>query len=274
MKKINDDPNFYKDIDIIHKKSGSINSDIHRTYHECFRIYYFDTTDGFLIYDGNEYQIKQSQTIIIRPNTVYTLDNIDGDVLYYDFQFLDKKSSYNCKSIFLNEYIFDIEKQKFLRNIFYQVLEEDKDNLGASKLFVSGLGLTLLALIFRSMKGINIRGIASKEVSRPNIFLLSEIETKLNEDFAYYCNITNLCYGIGISENKLYKLIKETYGISPKDWISDIKIERIKVRLVERVSVYDLSEELGFSSLSYMFRFFKQRTNQTINEYLKGYSNK
>lgn len=269
-------PNFYKDVDLIFEGSGILTEGLTRTYHQFFRILLIDNEPTTLVLNNETLNLVKNQVVVINPNNIYELKLADmskESVLYYDFNFLDKKSQYNCAGLFKNEFIFNIDDFTFFKESLEKAIAETTQPLHAQNLVVSGIGLILLGLIFRSFQNTN-NYVLNNNLTRNDIFLLSEIENKLNEDFAFYCVVSNLCHGIGISENKLYKLIKSTYNISTKEWISEIKTTKIKLRLIERISPYQIADELGFSSLAYMRRFFKQHTNQSINEYLELFSNK
>lgn len=266
--------NFLKDVDIIFKGTGLIDSNLKNSYHFWFRILYFYKNDSTIVLDNRQIKINEKQIVVIRPNQIYTIENEHSEVYYYDFQFLDKKSIYDLNNLFNYEYIFNIEDIDYVDFIILQLQKEEQNKKRSFNLLVSGIGLSLLATIFRAMQNDLVLKRNSISANRSDIFLLTEVESKLNENFAFYSNINNLCFGLGISENKLYKLIKHHYSISTKEWISNIKIEKIKVMLIERRNIYDIASKLGFQNKDYMSRFFKNRTGQSINEYLSGFSNK
>ncbi|WP_423364407.1 AraC family transcriptional regulator [Mycoplasma sp. P36-A1] len=274
MSKIeNTSPYYYKDIDILYEGAGILEYMDDKKYHDFFRICYFEDTKGILHYEGTSYQISENQTVVIKPNTVYDIDSYDDNVKYFDLNFLDKKSIYNIDQLFKTEFIFNIN-DLFYRQCFIKTINEANDEKGSKLLLQSGIGFCLLSMIFREMKLSKGVEINKREISRNNIFLLSEIETKLNEDFISNSIISNLAYAVGVSENKLYKVIKETYDVSPKQWILEMKIKKIKIMLVERKTYQEITDLLAFSSVSHMSATFKKYVGCTPNNYLKNYSNK
>ncbi|MEG0686833.1 MAG: AraC family transcriptional regulator, partial [Erysipelotrichales bacterium] len=243
-------------------------------YHDSFRIIFFDESFGTLYYEGKKMPILKNMAVVIRPYIIYRLESDSNEIKYFDFNFLDKKSTYNINELFTNEYIIELNSDLFFKQCFDKALLESKEELGSKILLQSGIGFCLLSTIFRNMKDVDDISISKKEVSRSNIFLLSEIEAKLEEDFISNSIISNLAYEVGISENKLYKVIKDTYGLSPKQWILEKKIKRIKIMLVERYTYHEISEKLAFCSISHMSSTFKKYVGCTPNEYLKNYANK
>ncbi|MDF9867587.1 AraC-like DNA-binding protein [Bacilli bacterium PM5-3] len=271
----NNNPNFFKDVDILYEGAGLLNNENNKQYHTFFRILFFKDTCAKVEYRENLYDVKENQVMIIRPNNIYEVKSSSMPILYYDFNFLDKKSIYNIDQLFQKQVLFDIKELNFFCNCFDMSLSEEKQNLGSKILLLSGIGFSLLSLVFRNMSNSCLEEKNVKPpISRDNIFLISEIENCLNADFEKNSRVNNLAYAVGISENKLYKVIKETYGLSPKEWIMQIKIQKIKIMLVERKTYHEIAEKLDFCSVSHMSTVFKKQVGYTPNSYLKKYANK
>lgn len=73
---------------------------------------------------------------------------------------------------------------------------------------------------------------------------------------------------IGISEVYLRKLFTVHYNVSPKQYILDFRIKRAMQMLTETpITITDVAEKCGFSSVYHFCRAFKQRTGQTPTQY-------
>ena len=63
---------------------------------------------------------------------------------------------------------------------------------------------------------------------------------------------------------------KEIWGLSPMRYVNWLRIERAKVLLsTTDMSVTDIAREVGFASIHYFSRFFKEKENITPNEFRK-----
>lgn len=85
-------------------------------------------------------------------------------------------------------------------------------------------------------------------------------------------NITNeiLAKQCGISEVYFRKLFAKQFGISPKQYILDLRINTAKQMLAEGVLKNTaISEKCGFSSPYHFSRLFKKKTGFTPTEYMK-----
>ena len=82
------------------------------------------------------------------------------------------------------------------------------------------------------------------------------------EDLARICNI---------SEVYFRKLFTKHFGISPKQFIIDVRIQKAKQLLAEgALSIYVISEKCGFSNPYHFCRLFKQHTGISPSEYRKA----
>ena len=63
---------------------------------------------------------------------------------------------------------------------------------------------------------------------------------------------------------------KEIWGLSPMQYVSWLRIERAKELLrTTDMSITDIANEVGFGSIHYFSRFFKEKENITPNEFRK-----
>ena len=87
-----------------------------------------------------------------------------------------------------------------------------------------------------------------------------------------YCgNVTNalLSKQCNLSEEYFRKLFKKTYGMSPKQYILNMRINKAKQMLSEGVlKINAVSEECGFTNPYHFCRFFKQKTGLTPSEFM------
>lgn len=78
----------------------------------------------------------------------------------------------------------------------------------------------------------------------------------------------NLAETLGISEVYFRRLFTEKLGLTPKQYILELRIKKAKMLLRDTpLSVTEIAEQCGFSSLYHFCRAFKSRTNLTPSEY-------
>lgn len=88
----------------------------------------------------------------------------------------------------------------------------------------------------------------------------SDVELS-NEILSGQCNI---------SEVYFRRLFTQQYGITPKQYIIDIRIQKAKQLLSDGIlKISAVSEKCGFSNQYHFCRMFKEKTGMTPSEYIK-----
>ena len=108
----------------------------------------------------------------------------------------------------------------------------------------------------------------SAEDASPSRFLSPATEYLVEHFSDPDLTVSALARTVGLSEPYFRRVFKETYGISPKQYLIDLRIRHAKELLsVGSASVSAVSERCGFSGVYHFCRAFKQATGQTPTEY-------
>ncbi len=100
---------------------------------------------------------------------------------------------------------------------------------------------------------------------------LSEIEQYLNEHYTEKILLDNICFLFGTNKTTLCRNFKREYGSTLLDYCNNLKIREAKALLREaKLSVTEISEQLGFNSIHYFCRLFKIKTGQSPKDYAKS----
>lgn len=85
-------------------------------------------------------------------------------------------------------------------------------------------------------------------------------------------NVEVLVREMGISRTKLFAKLKAISGVTPNDFIQDLRLKEAAVLLKENpmLNVFEVSEKVGFNSSQYFRKCFKERYHVTPLEYRKG----
>lgn len=100
--------------------------------------------------------------------------------------------------------------------------------------------------------------------------LLNEIMMYIGDTIYEQLTIEEICLKFSISRSSLQTLFKNNIGVAPKQYISDLKLKKSKLLIKE--SIYTISEianMLGFTSIHYFSRKFKQQYGITPTDYAK-----
>ena len=170
------------------------------------------------------------------------------------------------------------------KGAFYLINFSTDSSLGDTFLTIPVQNIKPFLKDFEQMKNLFI--FKSNEFKILSIFydMINRISTSKNEnnillDAMQYLedNISNpalsnsiLAGQIGFSEVYFRKVFKKQYGISPKQYILNVRIKMAKQLLSEHLSkISEISERCGFSSVYHFSRAFSSRVGMTPSEYAK-----
>lgn len=100
--------------------------------------------------------------------------------------------------------------------------------------------------------------------------LLNEIILYINDHIYEQLTIEEICHRFSISRSSLQTLFKHNLNIAPKQYISNLKLAKSKLLIKESVhTISEISNMLGFTSIHYFSRRFKQEFGITPSDYAK-----
>ncbi len=100
---------------------------------------------------------------------------------------------------------------------------------------------------------------------------LSEICKYISEHYTEKILLDNICFLFGTNKTTLCQNFKEEYGITILSYIDQLKIKDAKKLLrTQKLSITQIAEKLGFSSIHYFCRYFKKHTGISPSEYVQS----
>lgn len=100
---------------------------------------------------------------------------------------------------------------------------------------------------------------------------LSEICNYIAEHYTERILLDNICFLFGMNKTTLCQSFRGEYGITILNYIDQLKLKDAKKLLRKgKLSVTEISEQLGFTSVHYFSRYFKKHTGMSPKEYQEG----
>jgi signal transduction histidine kinase/ligand-binding sensor domain-containing protein/CheY-like chemotaxis protein/AraC-like DNA-binding protein len=88
-------------------------------------------------------------------------------------------------------------------------------------------------------------------------------------------NVTFVCDKLGLSSKQLYRLVKKYIGISPVDYIKQIRMKKAAMLLQQdKFTIAEVMYMVGFSSASYFSKCFSAQFDVTPRQYLENLKHK
>lgn len=214
--------------------------------------------NGRLIYrqGKNEYISDKNHVLLFPENSVYSIDCIEGDeCALVNFKCDLEKGRF--MSFAVSDMAPYIELYKRLREVYYVGRSENAFHTCLSIIY------KMLSMLEAGVETYDKTGYVKRalEYMSDNISL-AELS---NEDIASELNISTVYFR---------KLFSEEIGVSPMKYLCGMRIEKARELLrIPDVSITELSEKLGYSSVYSFSRAFARECGIPPSEYAELYKN-
>ena len=170
-----------------------------------------------------------------------------------------------------------VKKYGFEYNKIYKVFNDSKitkiiqsmeseyaiNNKFSKELINIKLEELIINIIHASDNSINSKYINSAVIKR-FLGLRSKINLTYNEEW----DVDKMAAEVNLSTSRFYKIYKEIFGISPKKYLQDIRIEHAKLLLLQGIySIREIAEMVGYKNQYHFIRQFKDYTGSTPGKY-------
>lgn len=129
-----------------------------------------------------------------------------------------------------------------------------------------------LSMLYCRIKGIDLLVDETQKVNRflDDSRLVSRVKEYLNEHVGEQIALNHLCAHFGVSQTALTKKFRTETKQGVIEYFNDLKIADAKQRIKKgNASFTEISDALGFSSVNYFSKVFKEKTGMTPTEYSK-----
>lgn len=233
--------------------------------HNYWELTFIDNGELITNVDGEDYQLKEMDLILYAPG-----------------QFHNQTSGGNSSCSYLTiMFEMDIPDSYLISNRVYHAHRDihtalnnfiklsTNDMLYNNELMLCYLKVLIIRILQYDF--LNSSPVASTPMQqRFENELLNEIILYINDMIYEQLTIEDICTKFSISRSSLQTLFKNNVGVAPKQYISDIKLKKSKLLIKENTyTISEVSRMLGFNSIHYFSRKFKQQYGITPTDYAK-----
>lgn len=248
--------------------------------HNFCELLYVDQGSLSIFSENYTGPLTENQLIIHRPNELHSLatsDTIAPNVIIIGFECSCEQlipfsrqpidlSSDQTRALarIMQEGMSIYEPPYDVPNTGYMPKRADYP-FGADQLIKIGMEAFLISLV----RGNQVR----TDTPSNNIIPAGSIQAVhqyITENFRTRITLSNLCFLFGMNKTTLCRSFKAEYGTTILDYINSLKIREAKAFLRQgKMSITEISDLLGFSSVHYFCRLFKLHTHLSPTEYSK-----
>ena len=133
--------------------------------------------------------------------------------------------------------------------------------------------LKLECFLIDLVRGLQIRD--AKHTPPHTDAKIYEIHNYITENFRENITLEELCFLFNTNKTSLCRAFKAAYGDTVVNYINHLKIKEAK-KLIrnDRLSMTEIADQVGFSSVHYFSRLFKQMENESPRTYMKTIKSK
>ncbi len=141
--------------------------------------------------------------------------------------------------------------------------KRDEYPFGADQMLKLRLEIFLISLIRTNQIP------SSPQITEHSDNKLESIHRYISEHYKEKITLDNICFLFGINKTSLCQSFKNEYSTTILNYINKLKIKEAKRLLRENnLTVTEISENLGFNSVHYFCRLFKNETGQSPKAYI------
>lgn len=233
--------------------------------HNYWELTFIDNGELVTNVDGEDYHLKEMDLILYAPGQFHNQTSGDSrSCSYLTIMFeMDIPESY-----LITNRVYHAHRD--IHNALNNFIKISSDNM----LYNHELMLCYLKeLIIRILQYdflVSSPVASSPMQQRFENELLNEVLMYINDMIYEQLTIEDICTKFSISRSSLQTLFKNNLGVAPKQYISDIKLKKSKLLIKEGIyTISEVSRMLGFNSIHYFSRKFKQQYGITPTDYAK-----
>ena len=217
---------------------------------------------GVLIKDNVSHELHAGQGFIITPNSscMYIADEKEPwKYVYASFSGVDDVVLVRNAGLDENNVIFDFPLDEDMVHDIYAMHRAGKKN-EARGYDVTGYFLLVMSRLVK---------LASKDTEVKSAYHLVKRAKKFIEDnYSSPITVTDIAAHLRIDRTYLYRLFMSCEGISPSDYLRDVRLSAAARMLEnESVSIGMVATNTGFCNISYFYKRFNEKFGMSPKQY-------
>ena len=207
--------------------------------------------------------LNKGDTILIEPHRVHACNPVEGKPRSYHMLYVDKNwccemlstlygyqvNQFICDQRVLSDRRITEKLSKLVRALF---ADKSRERLSET----DNLLFTLLSLY------------CSPSTHEENDNKLAcQVKDRLLKNINHPPSIDNIAQELGRPKESVIRNFKRRFGITPKSFLNNSRIEKAKLLLRGGMSIVDVANEVGYSDQSQLHRAFVSYTASTPRQY-------
>ena len=234
--------------------------------HDYYELTYIDHGKLDMTLDGKEYHLNKYDLIIYYPGQFHTQSTDNESTCSYLTIMFDMETKMDVS---LMNRVFKTRKDIYNVLSAFMKAIQSKEYL-SEEMALAYLKEVLILLYQFDTKTDEESNINPMQEHYENT-LLNEILVFIHNNIFTAFTVEDLCQKFSISRSSLQSLFRTNIHITPKHYISNLKLNQAKLLIQEhKYTISEISDMLGFTSIHYFSRKFKLQYGLSPTDYAKS----
>lgn len=266
-------------LDRVVRSEELVMQDMH--FHPEFEIYYMFNGERYYFIENKTYRVRKGSLVLIDSMHIHKTSVLGKD--FHD-RFLIELNAEPFSSFFQSvsgmslaeffarySYVLELDEQTqdWIERRFNDIMEEAEKRLDNYPVFIM-LKIAEILLF--------VRRFHSDGLIPPNLSMSDKAKHKMINEIAAFItqgeirvkSLDDICSRFFISKSYLCRIFKEVTGLTVQDYVNIHCVKKAQQLLEQNgLSIADISESLGYNSVTYFERVFKKYTETTPLKYRK-----
>jgi AraC-like DNA-binding protein len=267
-----------------HKQTVDSNWSMNKEFHHAFEILIVLDGEQETFIENEQYIIKNGDILLIPPGFEHTNKCISTKSMTYfcahfdiDEPSLRMKIMKNCDRVYSPSNTYHSRLKNCLQK-WISILDEPDIFFSKAKLRAQVVLFELLEVLLdiqplNTEVGTNqsmTTAKYAKEIAEAIKWTFKKKCIEKNENIDYTMHIQPIIASLGISPNYGLEVFQKIYHMSPRKYLSDLKLQEAKILLQQpEISLKEIANRLGYKNLSHFSRQFKRWTGLNPTEFRK-----
>lgn len=234
--------------------------------HDYYELTYIDHGKLDMTLDGKEYHLNKYDLIIYYPGQFHTQSTDNESTCSYLTIMFDMETKMDVS---LMNRVFKTRKDIYNVLSAFMKAIQSKEYLN-EEMAMAYLKEALILLYQFDTKTDEESNVNPMQGHYENT-LLNEILVFIHNNIFTAFTVEDLCQKFSISRSSLQSLFRTNIHITPKHYISNLKLNQAKLLIQEhKYTISEISDMLGFTSIHYFSRKFKLQYGLSPTDYAKS----
>jgi AraC-like DNA-binding protein len=261
------------------RSEGLVMQDMH--FHPEFEIYYMFNGERYYFIENKTYRVRKGSLVLIDSMHIHKTSELDKN--FHD-RFLIELNAEPFSSFFRNisgmslaEFFaryscvleLDEQTQDWIERRFNDIVEEAEKKLDNYSVLIM-MKITEILLFVRRFHcdGFIPQNLSMSDKAKHR--MINEIAAFITQGEVRVKSLDDISRRFFISKSYLCRIFKEVTGFTVQDYVNIHCVKKAQQLLEQNdLSVADISESLGYNSVTYFERVFKKYTETTPLKYRK-----